>query len=69
MAGRTKLLVEDLYSRKIIGWAFGKKINAELAVKALKNAVLHVKYTEGIVIQSDLGSQYTSNLFESALQN
>jgi transposase len=59
--------VEDLYSRKIIGWAFGKTIDAELAVRALKNAVLNVKHTEGIIIQSDLGCQYTSNLFESAL--
>ena len=33
----------------------------------LRNAVLNVKHTEGIIIQSDLGSQYTSNLFESAL--
>ena len=45
--------VEDLYSRKIIGWAFGKTIDAELAVKALKNAALNVKHTEGIIIQSD----------------
>ena len=59
--------VEDLYSRKIIGWAFGKTIDAEVAVRALKNAVLNVKHTEGIIIQSDLGCQYTSNLFESAL--
>lgn len=59
--------VEDLYSRKIIGWAFGKTIDAELAVRALKNAALNVRKTEGIIIQSDLGCQYTSNLFESAL--
>ncbi len=59
--------VEDLYSRKIIGWAFGKTIDTNLAVKALKNAALNVKHTEGIIIQSDLGCQYTSNLFESAL--
>ena len=59
--------VEDLYSRKIIGWSFGKKIDAELAVKALKNAALNVRKTEGIVIQTDLGCQYTSNLFESVL--
>ena len=64
MAGFIKLLVEDLYSRKIIDWAFGKTINAKLAVKALRNAALNVKHTEGIIIQSDLGSQYTSNLFE-----
>lgn len=59
--------VEDLYSRKIIGWAFGKTIDAELAVRALKNAALNVRKTEGIIIQSDLGCQYTSNLFEAAL--
>ena len=57
MAGTTKFLIENLYSRKIIGWAFGKIMDAEL----------NVKYTEWIIIQSDLGSQYTSNLFESAL--
>ena len=43
MAGRIKLLVEDLYSRKIIGWAF---MDAQLAVKALRNAALNVKHTE-----------------------
>ena len=40
MAG---LLVEDLYSRKIIGWAFCKIMDAELAVKTLKNAVLNAR--------------------------
>ena len=63
MAG---LLVEDLYSRKIIGWVFGKIMDAELTVKALKNAVLNARLTGGIVIQSDLGSQFTSDLYESA---
>jgi transposase len=59
--------VEDLYSRKIIGWAFGKTMDAELAKKALKNASLNVKKTKGIILQTDLGSQYTSNIFEEYL--
>ncbi len=67
MAVPTLLLVEYLYSRKIIGCTFGKIMDAQLALRALKNAVLNVKHTEGILIQSDLGSQYTSNLFESAV--
>ena len=62
----TGLLVEDLYSRKIIGWAFGKIMDAQFAVKALKNAVLNARLTGGISIQSDLGSQFSSNLYESA---
>ena len=56
MAVPTKLLVEYFYSRKIIGGAFGKIMDAELAVKALRNAALNVKHTERIIIQSDLGS-------------
>lgn len=56
--------VMDLHDRKIIGWSYGKNITAELALQAVKNAVLNVKNTEGIILHSDLGSQYTSQLFE-----
>lgn len=59
--------VMDLYDRKIIGWSYGKNITAELALQAVKNAVLNVKDTEGIILHSDLGSQYTSQLFEEYL--
>lgn len=53
----------DLYSRRIIGWAYGTSMTAELAVKAVRNACMNVSDTEGIIIQSDLGTQYTSELF------
>ena len=56
MAGRDKLLVEDLYSRKIIGGAFGKIMDTQLAVKVLRNAAMNTKHTEGIIIYSDFGS-------------
>ena len=42
-------------------------MDAELAKKALKNASLNVKKTKGIILQTDLGSQYTSNIFEEYL--
>lgn len=54
----------DLHDRKITRWSYGKNITAELALQAVKNAVLNVKDTKGIIIHSDLGSQYTSRLFE-----
>jgi len=60
--------VEDLFSRKIIGYSYGKKITAELAVQAVKNACLNVKNTNGIVIHSDQGRQYTSDIFEKYLK-
>ena len=59
--------VMDLYSRKIIGWAYDTSMTAELAVKAVKNACLNVPNPEGIILQSDLGTQYTSEVFEKYL--
>lgn len=59
--------VMDLYSRKIVGYAYGTSMTAELAAQAVKNACLNVPDTKGIVLHSDLGSQYTSQAFESYL--
>lgn len=59
--------VMDLYSRKIIGYAYGTAMTAELAVEAVRNACLNVKDTRGIILHSDLGSQYTSQAFEDYL--
>ena len=61
--------VMDLYDRKIIGWAYGKNITAELATKAVKNACINIPDTKGIILHSDLGSQYTSEEFEKYLQD
>jgi len=61
--------VMDLCSRKIIGYAYGKSMTAGLAVEAVKNACLNVRDTRGIILHSDLGSQYTSQAFEAYLNN
>lgn len=42
-------------------------MTAELAVEAVKNACLNVRDTQGIILHSVLGSQYTSQAFESYL--
>ena len=60
--------VMDLYDRKIIGWAYGRNITAGLAVNAVKNACLNIPDTRGIILHSDLGSQYTSEEFEGCLK-
>ena len=56
-----------LCSPKIIGYAYGTSMTAELAVKALKNACRNVRDTKGSILHSDLGSQYTSQMFENHL--
>lgn len=60
--------VMDFYSKKIIGYAYGKSMTAELAVKAVENACLNVKDAKGIILHSDLGTQYTSQFFEGYLK-
>lgn len=42
-------------------------MTARLAVEVVKNACLNVKDTKGIILHSDLGSQYTSREFEEYL--
>jgi putative transposase len=60
--------VMDLYSRKIIGYAYGKTMDTSLVIKAMENAYLNVKETKGIIFHSDLGSQYTSKEFNDLLE-
>jgi transposase len=61
--------VMDLFDRKIIGWSYGRNITSELATQAVKNACLNIIDTEGIILHSDLGSQYTSDIFEDYLKS
>ncbi len=60
--------VMDLHSKKILGYAYDTSMTTELAIKAVKNACFNVKDTEGIVLHSDLGVQYTSHAFETCLK-
>ena len=59
----------DLFSRKVVGWATGSKIDAELAVRALQMAVDTRRPAEQLIHHSDRGSQYASDLFQEALDD
>lgn len=61
--------VMDFHSKKIIGYSHNTSMTAELALQALKNACLNVKDPSGIILHSDLGTQYTSDLFEEYLSS
>ncbi len=39
----------DLCSRKIIGYAYGTSMTAELATEAVKNSCLDVRETKGMI--------------------
>jgi len=55
-------VVVDVYSRKVVGWAFGERMTSELVIAAL-NMALHTRRPESVIHHSDQGSQYTSVAF------
>jgi len=61
--------VLDIYSRKVIGWKLDKRINSDLVEKALENALMDRKVTDGIIFHSDQGIQYTSDNFRIMLRD
>ena len=55
-------VVTDVFSRKVVGWAFGEQMTADLVIAALNMALLTRK-PESVIHHSDQGSQYTSLAF------
>jgi putative transposase len=55
-------VVTDVFSRKVVGWAFGEQMTAQLVLSALNMALLTRK-PGAVIHHSDQGSQYTSIAF------
>jgi putative transposase len=53
-------VVEDLFSRRIVGWAMDATMTSRLVVDALEMALRRRLPAEGLVAHSDRGSQYAS---------
>jgi transposase InsO family protein len=59
--------VEDLYSRRVVGWSMGTTMESRLVVDALEMAVKQRIPDAGLVAHSDRGSQYASEHYRRAL--
>jgi putative transposase len=59
--------VMDLCTRKAVGYSYGKEITADLAKRAVKRAWEAQGGPEGLILHSDLGSQYTSKEFAEVI--
>ena len=59
----------DLFSRKIVGWQVSNRINENLVIDALDNAVNRENPPKGLLIHTDRGSQYTSRRFAKELES
>ena len=60
-------VVMDVYSRKVVGWAFGERMISDLVIAAL-NMALITRKPEAVIHHSDQGSQYTSVAFGKRCQ-
>jgi len=57
----------DLYSRKVVGWAFSKRIDTQLCLSALQMAI-HRRSPRGCIHHSDRGVQYASTDYVALLK-
>lgn len=55
--------VQDLFSRRIVGWSMADHMRAELVTDALEMAIKRRRPGPGLIHHSDQGSQYVSLAF------
>ena len=61
-------VVLDAFSRRVIGWALGRSLEASLAVQALKMALRRRGSVPGLTHHSDRGVQYASKEYTDLLK-
>jgi transposase InsO family protein len=59
--------VEDLYTRKIVGWSTSNRLTADLVTRALEMAIGRQLPDPGLLAHSDRGSQYASGNYQRLL--
>jgi len=60
--------VMDLHTRKIVGYSFSKTMDTNLITTALKNAYETQRPNGFLIFHSDLGTQYTSEVYIEQLK-
>ena len=58
-------IVLDVWSRRVVGWAIGEEMTADLVLEAMNAALTRrgIARSRGVIHHSDQGSQYTSTAF------
>jgi putative transposase len=60
--------VIDLYSRRVVGWAFAATLETTIVIEALDMALRLRDPPAGLIFHSDRGCQYTSQAFRDRLR-
>ncbi len=62
-------LVIDLFSRQVVGWSMGNRIDTQLALDALLMAVWQRRPSKTVLVHSDQGCQFTSDKWQDFLKS
>lgn len=60
--------IEDLYHKKIVGWALDSRMTKQLTLNALNQAISHERPAKGLIFHSDRGSQYAAYDYQDKLR-
>ncbi len=60
--------IEDLYHKKIVGWALDSRMTKQLTISALEMAIKREKPQKGLIFHSDRGSQYAAYDYQDKLR-
>jgi transposase InsO family protein len=60
-------VVMDKYSRRVLGWAYGKNKDVKLTLRALDRAVRYRKPPRGLIFHTDRGIEYAAGAFKARL--
>jgi len=60
-------VVEDLFSRMVVGWSMAASMESRLVVDALEMALARRRPGAGLLAHSDRGSQYASDHYQRVL--
>jgi transposase InsO family protein len=60
-------VVMDKYSRRVLGWAYGKRKDVALTLRALDRAVRVRKPRAGLIFHTDRGIEYAADAFKERL--
>ena len=61
--------IKDCASRRIVGYAINSRMTSELAVGALRMAIMLRGRPAGTIVHSDRGGQFRSKKFAMTLRN
>ncbi len=61
------VVILDLFSRKVVGWSLGDRLDAELSTEALRRAISRRQPGPGLVFHSDRGFEFAAESFRRLL--